>query len=860
MPAPPSRLAPLPIDPLLPEITRLLASAGVLVLEAPPGAGKTTRVPYALHEASGGSGEIIVTEPRRLAARMAARRVAGERGQRLGETVGYSVRFEEVSGPLTRVRYVTEGVLVRRLLADPTLRGVGAVVLDEFHERHLETDLLLALLSRARTGARPDLGLLVMSATLDAEPVAAFLGAERLRSEGRAFSVAIEHLPAPDERPLEKQVTSAVRRLLDEEPSGDILVFLPGAAEIRRASETLAALAAERQFLVLPLHGDLPIAEQARAIEPAERRKVVLSTNVAESSLTIDGVTGVVDSGLARIAGHSAWSGLSTLGTGKISRASATQRAGRAGRTREGRVLRLYTRGDFESRLEHDVPEIMRADLAEAALTLRAAGAGGLAAVSWLSAPPEASARAAEDLLRLLGALSGDALSPIGRRLVELPLPPRLGRLVIEGERRGVGEEAALIAALLGERDIRAGSRSSFGSPRDGRPTALSGPSDLLELSALFGEAEAARFEAHRVRSLGLEPRAVEAVSRARRQIARAVQNVGTPPTDTDGVDAALMAAVLTAFPDRVARRRKRGERELVLANGRTARLSEQSVVHEPMLMVAVDAEDQPGRGAVVRWASAVDENLLLELFSDAVETREELVWSAERERVESVASMRWGAIVLDESRSAARPSPETGRVLVAAAAERPTRFLRSEAAQKLAVRLGLLAEHFPKAGFAADPNATILGALERAAGEVRSFAELEALDWLALLTAELTPEQRRLLENEVPEQVRLGATRGVPVVYEPGKAPFVESRLQDFFGAAEGPSILGGRVPLTLHLLAPNHRAVQVTTDLAGFWQRHYPGIRRELMRRYPRHAWPEDGRTAEPPPPRPPRTPRKG
>jgi ATP-dependent helicase HrpB len=846
-------LEPLPIDALLPEIRSLTSSARLLVLEAPPGAGKTTRVPWALHEADGGAGEILVTEPRRLAARMAARRVASERGQKLGETVGYSVRFEEVSGPRTRVRYVTEGVLVRRLLADPTLRGVSAVVLDEFHERHLETDLLLALLARVRGEARPDLALVVMSATLDAEPVATFLGAPRLRSEGRAFPVTIEHLGAPDDRALDKQVTSAVRRLLDEEKTGDILVFLPGAAEIRRAGETLAGLAGERGVLVLPLHGDLPIAEQARAVERNERRKVVLSTNVAESSLTIEGVCAVVDSGLARVAGHSVWTGLSTLVTAKVSRASAKQRAGRAGRTREGRVLRLYTRGDFEARPEHDVPEILRADLSDAALTLRAAGFGALERVSWLSPPPAANALAAEELLRLLGAVDPTGeLTDVGRRLTELPLPPRLARLVVEGERRGVGEEAALLAALIGERDIRSGARTGFGSGRDARPSQLSGPSDLLELSACFSEADAMGFEAHRVRSLGLEPRAVEAVARARRQLARLVRNRGKAPTDSDAADNALLAAVLAAFPDRVARRRKRGERELVLANGRTARLSEQSVVHEPMLMVAVDAEEQAGRQAIVRTASAVTENLLLELVGDAIEMREELVWSPERERVEAVASMRYGAIVLDESRAAATPSAETARVLVAAALDVPTRFLKSEAALRLELRLGLVAEHFPKAGFAPDPRLTLEQALGNAAREARSFSELDALGWLSLATAELSPEQRRLLENEAPERIQLRGGRSVEVKYESGKAPFVESRLQDFFGSASGPHILGGRLALTLHLLAPNQRAVQVTTDLAGFWERHYPGIRRELMRRYPRHAWPEDGRTAEPPAPR--------
>jgi ATP-dependent helicase HrpB len=853
MKAPGVTPAPLPIDALLSEITDRVRTDGLLVLEAPPGAGKTTRVPWALHAADSSNGEIVVTEPRRLAARMAARRVASERGMKLGETVGYSVRFEDVAGPLTRVRYVTEGVLVRRLLDDPELRGVQAVVLDEFHERHLESDLLLSLLARLRKGPRPDLGLVVMSATLDAEPVASFLGAPRLRSEGRAFPVSIEHLSAPDDRPLEKQVTSAVRRLLDEEPEGHVLVFLPGAAEIRRTGEALAALASERGVLVLPLHGDLPIADQARAVEPSERRKIVLSTNVAESSLTIEGVTAVIDTGLARVAGHSVWTGLSTLVTAKVSRASATQRAGRAGRTRAGRVLRLYTRGDFDTRPEHDTPEILRADLAEAALTLRAGGHGALESLAWLTAPPAANARAAEELLGLLGAVAANGeLSPVGRRLVALPLPPRLGRLVVEGERRGVAEEAALIAALVGERDIRTSTRTAFGSRYDASANARSGPSDLLELAELFAEAEATRFEPQRVRALGLEPRSVEAVARARRQISRSVKNTVPAPPDTDSADQALLAALLAGFPDRVARRRKRGERELVLANGRVAKLSEQSVVHEAQLMVAVDAEEQPGRGAVVRWASAVSEDLLLELLGDSVEMREELVWSRERERVESVASMRLGAIVLDESRSAASPSAEAARVLVLAAREEPTRFLKSEAALRLGARLALLAEHFPKAGFSADPEAVTSQALEHAASDARSFAELKELDWLALVTAELSSEQRRLLEEETPERVRLGGGRSVEVNYESGRAPFVESRLQDFFGAARGPHILGGRVPLTLHLLAPNQRAVQVTTDLAGFWERHYPAVRRELMRRYPRHAWPEDGRTAEPPPPK--------
>ncbi|HSN90060.1 MAG TPA: helicase-related protein, partial [Anaeromyxobacteraceae bacterium] len=381
-------MQPLPIDPLLPEIVRALQSGRSLVVEAPPGAGKTTRVPAALHRAGlAGEGEVVVLEPRRLAARLAARRVAEEMGERPGETVGWQVRFEEVAGPRTRIRYVTEGLLTRRLLSEPTLPGVGAVVLDEFHERNLPGDVALALLRRLQRTARPDLGLLVMSATLDAGPVARFLEAPTLRSEGRRFDVAVEHLSPeeaarPDAR-LEDLVARAVRRLVREGQGGDVLVFLPGAAEIRRAREALEDLSASAGLDVLPLHGDLPPEEQDRAVLPGPRRKVILSTNVAETSITIEGVAAVVDSGLARVASHSPWSGLATLEVRKVSRASAAQRAGRAGRTRPGRVIRLYTRHDHDTRRAFEVPEIARADLAGAALELYGAGLAGLPALRW---------------------------------------------------------------------------------------------------------------------------------------------------------------------------------------------------------------------------------------------------------------------------------------------------------------------------------------------------------------------------------------------------------------------------------------------------------------------------------------------
>ncbi|HEY6006003.1 MAG TPA: helicase-related protein, partial [Anaeromyxobacter sp.] len=428
-------MEPLPIDPLLPEAVAALRETPSLVVEAPPGAGKTTRVPRALLEAGlGGAGEIAVLEPRRLAARLAARRVAEEMGERPGETVGWQVRFEEVAGPRTRIRYVTEGLLTRRLVAEPLLPGVGAVVLDEIHERHLQGDLALALLRRLQRTARPDLKLVVMSATLDAGPIARYLGARSLRSEGRRFDVAVEYL-SPEEaaRPdvrLEELVSRAVKRLHREGVEGDVLAFLPGAAEIRRAREALAGFAEASGVDVLPLHGDLPPEEQDRAVRPGRRRKVILSTNVAETSVTIEGVVAVVDSGLARVASHSPWSGLPTLEVRKISRASAAQRAGRAGRTRPGRALRLYTRSDHDGRPEFDVPEVLREDMSETLLALSALGLEGF---EWLEPPPAAAMEAARTLLGRLGALdAAGSLTELGRLMLRVPAHPRQARLVAE--------------------------------------------------------------------------------------------------------------------------------------------------------------------------------------------------------------------------------------------------------------------------------------------------------------------------------------------------------------------------------------------------------------------------------------------
>lgn len=822
-----------------------LRSAPAVVLEAPPGAGKTTRVPPALLDAGlAGANEIVVLQPRRLATRVAALRVAEERGERLGETVGYQIRFEDVSGPKTRIRFLTEGLLTRRLVSDPQLKGVGVVLLDEFHERHIASDLALALLKRLQATSRPDLKLAVMSATLDAEPIAQWLGGvPRLRSEGRRFELTIEHLPADDDRHLDQQVLGALKRLLQAQLDGDVLVFLPGAAEIRRAGEACADLAARHDLEVHSLYGELSSAEQDRAIRPGKKRKVILSTNVAETSVTIEGVAAVIDSGLARVAAHSPWSGLPTLKLQKISKASATQRAGRAGRTRAGTVLRLYTKADFEQRPANDAPEIRRVDLAEAALALHGSGVTSLRDFPFFEAPPASSLDAADALLRLLGAVGKDgALTDAGRRLMRFPVHPRQGRLLIEAERRGVAHDGAALAALLGEREIRQEVRS-----RGKRSQTLSGPSDLLELLDRFKEGQAVG-----ARGAGLDHGAFNSVERVQRQLVRLLDTKAPPPKDPEE---ALMLAVLAGWPDRLAKRRRPKSPEIVFAAGGSATLDETSVVHDAELMVAVDAEERRG-GVFVRLASQVEPEWLLEAVPDALSELDELQWNADAGRVERVTRLAVGNVVLEETRKPAEPSEESARVLAAAAlAAGPEKLEDPEALAGFKARIEQLRAAYPEAEFPAMDDAYVRRALERLCVGLRTFSEIREAGLLQAMQAELTPAQAKLLAREVPERLTLAGGRGVRVNYEAGKPPWIESRLQDFFGSTKGPTVCGGRVPVVLHLLAPNQRAVQVSTDLAGFWERHYPAIRKELMRQYPKHAWPEDPLTAKPPPPKPPR-----
>jgi len=843
-------LSPLPIDGQLPAIVESLRKQSNLVLVAEPGAGKTTRVPRALLDAGFAErGEILVLQPRRIATRMAARRVAEELGEEVGGRIGYQVRFEHVGSARTRVRFITEGILTRLFVSDPRLRKVQAVVLDEFHERHLHADVGLALLRKLQA-ARPELRIVVMSATLAAEPLAQFLAAPVMYVSGRPYPVQIEYAVKPSEAPLEQRVASALRGVLSGSSefarAGDVLVFLPGAAEIRRTQDACQAIARAAGMEIALLHGDLPPREQDRAIQKSAHRKLILSTNVAETSLTIEGVRVVIDSGLARVAGHSPFSGLPTLTTQPISRASAAQRAGRAGRTAAGLCVRLYTKHDHDTRPEHDLPEIAREDLAETRLSVAASGVK-IDTSDWFEPPKSAAWQAAHELLLGLGAMHADgSLTELGMRMSDKPLHPRLARLVFEAQARGAGASGCLLAALLGERDVLTSGRARFG---DAASDVQVGRSDLLHrlelIEALGDDRSPGRARAH-----GLDHGALSAALRTAERLARVFGDAyDEHALSDDARQDVLLMATCAAFFDRVAKRRNPGDSAVVFARGGSAKLSDRCVVREDEYLVVVDARQGQAQGksrdVIAYLASAVEPEWLLELFPERILDQTQLSFDRKTERVSALQVLSYDGLTLDSAAHSDVSGPEVVRCLVDAAVEHGLdKFLDVDTVQRLRERVAFAASMDP--AVTTLPDDVMQRALATAAEGKKSFAELRAEPVFDYVLMQLSDAARKQLPGLAPEHIELPHGRRLRVHYERDKPPWVESRLQDFFGMKTGPTC-GGR-PIVLHLLAPNQRPVQVTTDLAGFWQRHYPEIRRELMRRYPRHAWPEDPLTATP------------
>jgi ATP-dependent helicase HrpB len=840
----------LPIDAVQPEVHDALRRHPSVVIQAPTGAGKTTHVPPALLDAGlSGDGRILVLEPRRLAARAAARRMAAERGGRLGDEVGYQVRFDRCCGPGTRILVVTPGILLRMLHDDPFLEGAGTVVFDEFHERGLDSDLALGMVRLVQQTVRPELRAVIMSATLAAEPVAAYLGGcPVVTSAGRQYPVEIVYEPRPQQQPWHAAVGRAVGRLLDR-TDGDLLVFLPGLHEIRLAARELEPLARERDLAVLPLHGDLPAEQQDAALLPLDRRKVVLATNVAETSVTVEGVSGVVDTGLARLLTFDPGVGLDRLRLTPIARASADQRAGRAGRTRPGVCVRLWSESAQRGRPEQTEPEIRRVDLAGAVLQLLCLGEADVLRFPWLEPPREAAVAQALALLRRLGAVDDGGVTDLGRVLARLPVHPRLGRLLVEGQRWGCPERVALAAALLAERDPFT---RPLGEPGERGPGRAATSSDVLDRVEALEEYERHGRAAAPVGTLNRG--AARFVLRARDQLLRSLRSEARrlppsvaprPAVEVTG-DESVLRALLAAFPDRVARRREPGSRRGVMVGGRGVRLAPSSAVTEPELFLGVEV-DASQTETLIRQASAVQRDWLA---PGQVRDGIEVTFDPAAERVTARKRLRYEDLVLEESPAALPDDEQTAAVLAAAAGEHVERVLppADSAAGLYLTRVRCLREWLPELGLPAFDEAELRELLPGLCHGSRSFADLRGGPWLGALESRLTHGQRQAVEREAPERLTVPSGSRLALRYEVGRPPVLAVRIQEVFGLRETPRVAAGRVPVLLHLLAPNHRPQQVTDDLASFWRNTYPQVRKELRARYPKHAWPEDPWTATP------------
>ena len=822
-----ARLPDLPIDAILPELRRVLDGHARAVLEAPPGAGKTTRVPLALLDAAWlGDRAIVMLEPRRVAARAAAQFMARGLGEQPGDTVGYRVRLDTRVGRRTRVEVVTEGILTRMLEEDPALERYGAVIFDEFHERSLHADLGLALALESQQVLRPDLRILVMSATLDTAGVAVLLDdCPVVSSAGRTHPVEIRHAARRPEGRIEGAVAATVRDALAES-EGDVLVFLPGVGEIKRVEAALAGIAPA----VIPLHGTLAPADQDRALrpDPQGRRKVILATSVAETSLTIDGVRVVVDGGLSRVPRFSPRTGMTRLETVRVSRASAAQRAGRAGRQAPGVCYRLWSAADEAGLVPHHAPEILEADLAPLALALAVAGAHDGTTLRWLDPPPAASLAQARELLSELGALdAGGRVTAHGRRMARLGLHPRLAHMLLATDDETARALACDLAALLEERDVL---RGEFGPP----------DADVrLRLDVLR-----ARPVPHAVGPWRVMRESVERV-RAHADHLRRALRVGKSIADS-----ALAGELLAlAYPDRIAQRRG-GSRRYLLRNGRGGVLvADQALAREAYLAVA--ELDGAGTESRILLAAPLAAEDLERRFGTQVVVDDVVSWddAAGTVRARRVTSL--GAIVLRESALRDPDGTLVARALAEAVRARGISSLPwGEAAARLRERLAFL--HALDRSWPDVSDAALLATLDAwlvpHLGNARSLEDVGRLDLASLLAAGLDHAERRQLDELAPTHVTVPSGSRLPIDYADPAAPVLAVRLQEMFGARDTPRIAGGRVPLTLHLLSPAHRPVQVTRDLAGFWAASYFDVRKDLRGRYPRHPWPEDPLAAEP------------
>lgn len=809
---------PLPIDAVLDDLTSTLARSSTAVLVAPPGAGKTTRVPLALLDANwNAKKKIIVLEPRRIAARAAAERMAQTLGEKVGESVGYRVRFGSKVSRATRIEVVTEGIFTRQILDDPELSGVAAVLFDEFHERSLDADLGLALARDAQTGLREDLRILVMSATLDGARVAKLLGdAPVVESEGRAFPVETRYLGHKPDVQIERQMADAIATALRAD-SGSVLAFLPGAAEIRRTQNFLSERVSDPNTEIVPLFGALDAGVQDRAISPAPKgqRKVVLATSIAETSLTIEGVRIVVDSGMARVPRYEPDIGLTRLETIRASRAAVDQRRGRAGRTEPGVCYRLWDEPQTASLEAYTRPEILSADLSSLVLDLAHWGATDPSTLAFLDSPPLPALTEARNLLRELNALDeAGRITPEGNSLRALALPPRLARMIVDSHRLGSGHEAAMIAAILTERGLGG---------------------DSADLDARLDNFRRDRSQ-----------RAQSARQLAERWAKQVATNEPFDVADRS-LSTGLMLAL--AFPDRVAR--NRGNGSFVLANGRGANVEQTSALAKSPYIAVAELTGTAANGRIL-LAAPITQTEIEQQFADHIQTDDEITFDRSAMSLRARRRKKLHAITLSEQTLAVSPSAETARVLadglVAAGLDR---LPWSKALKQWRDRIMFLRTASPEDWPDLSDSAlaeTRADWLVPALFDKTSLSNFSAGDLSDALMNLLPWDARAKLDREAPTHFEAPTGTSLPIDYEAEQGPTIAVRLQELFGLNVHPSIAKGKIPLVLELLSPAHRPVQVTRDLPGFWRGSYAAVRSDLRGRYPRHPWPEDPASAPP------------
>jgi ATP-dependent helicase HrpB len=839
---------PLPIDALQADLVAACGRVRRLVLRAPTGSGKSTRIPQMLLDLNLVQGQIVVLQPRRIAARLLAARIAQERGVRLGGEVGYQIRFERVESAQTRIKFVTEALLLRQMASDPELKGVGAVVFDEFHERNLHSDVALALARRLQETHRPDLLIMAMSATLDTEGVAKWLGsAETLAADGRAYPVQVEytHLPRNSTRPIWDAAAEQVRRVLSEEAEGDILVFMPGSYEIMRTIGAVRNLPESGGVDILPLYGELPPEEQDRAVKPSPGRKVIVATNVAETSLTIPGVRAVVDAGLARIARFDPHRGIDTLLVEPVSQASAEQRAGRAGRTGPGRCIRLWSQTDHEARPLREVPEIKRVDLSETILLLLSSGWGEAATFPWYEKPDDKALQRALTVLADLGAVDAQGkLTNLGRRMSVFPAHPRYARMLLAAGDLDCVYEVCRIAGLAQGRDIlfrkvddRTENARDSVEQEDG--------SDFFPRLALLQRAVEMKFDADACDRFGVHGQAARQADQAARQFLRLAEGQGLPVSDRIADPAAVRRCLLLGFSDRLAVRLDAGTLRCALVHGRTGELRRESSIRNAKLLVAAEVDEIQARGGVTTYlslATAIEESWLQELFPAEFSTVNQVRYDGSQRRVVTRVERRFRDLVLEAKERDDAPSDAASRLLAEEVAAGRLELEKWDAPVDAWIRrVNFLSKHCPELGIPPFDEAARRMVIEEVCAGAVAYRDIRDRPVFGVVRGWLTHEQAMALESYCPEKIILPRKKHpARIEYtEDGQAE-VEATVQELYDFPGSKlRVCLGKVPMVVCIQSPARRTQQRTTDLDAFWKGSYEGVKKELRGRYPKHEW---------------------